>query len=459
MVMDMMDVAPTSESDAITFYPEPSKFGQVTATVPITWTLSEKALEYVATHRNSNPHLLIVVASAHTREHTHYDYSKADKANNEQELDYTEYTKLVEELTLIYPDYSVTSIHVVRLLNRAGELATPKEHISFHRAGDNIIFGKIIQIQGEDSASEINGWRKNPKSLQLVHDHDDETVSISYTRGYTSILDGGYGSSTKRFSVPSEMFARERPAWQKRLVKEFFRGHENDECHFRKRLWFGAVPLTIVVQIYGLFVRLGALLFGVAFAKRHTFSKQLFALNPYDYANSLGYSWWYRKKDGTKRSLARWIFSIPTLLVVAVSFVVSLLPGVAVNMFVMGRSIDHVIENIISVTLFSWMLIAMVGAAWFVLWIVFTKKGHRFFGNYIAKPIGRVVSVLAPKRDAAATTGNVMDVDDELEQLIRAQAAYDKLTPSKIENSTFKLKFDNLKMRVCRPFQRPADFY
>ena len=461
----LMETTPVmDEANSVKFMIDANPEGEVTATVPVSWIFDEATLEFIANNRNNSPHLIIIVASYHTVAQVSHDYSAADKAlkkaqNAGGDIDDELYESLIKEVDQSFTSYSITSVQSIPLLNRKGLPTTAKTFLRFDRPGENIIIGRVVTIYSGSDQNTVYNWMRRHHDLSVSEATANEPLAIRAYEGEW-IMERGHGLSSINVVVPIEMFAKERPKWQKSLVRQFFRGFEDDECHFRKRLWFASIPAAIGVQLYGLIVRLATLLFALVTARRNTFSKMFFAFNPHDYGRSLGSSWWTRDKEGSDRSALRRALSPQGLFKVVVAVGIALLPGdVLAMLWKLLIDTETSIEFPVVVIVALIADVAIVTIV-FLCWLLFKRAGRRWFRWNIARPIAGIIEKLVSKK----TEGNVGVVvktsterdNDVLDQLRRAQASI--VAEGEVANTTFVLKFNNLKMKVCRQFAKPQGY-
>lgn len=442
----------------IELFPEASPNGEVTATIPVSWTFNEDAMAYIAAHRNDSPHLVLFVTSLQESTYTTHDYSAAEAAQEAAhekgaDISEAEYRALVVStpVTRFRPD--TTSVQLIPLFNRKGQPTTPKTYVSFRRPGRNVISAVLTTFTHKDKTNWFRGWEESPDRTTLEL-NDDKLEFTSYYHN-EFLTKGSVGLSHREVSVPAEMFAKERPAWQKALVGKFFRGRENDECHFRKRLWFVAIPATVPVQLYAVIVRLAILLFGVFAGMRRTFSKEFFAFNPHDYARSMESSWWWFNRHDEMRSSWRVILSPPGLAIMTMVFGVALLPGLATLGISTWISGENQVNDFWKLLWVAGVVDAGLALLVLVLILIFTKKGRAWFSKYVSTPLRRE----EPGKEVAQPNADELKrrrAEQQrlaIEQLRLSQA--NAANPNNLENNTVKLKFLDLKSKVCLPFAKP----
>lgn len=390
---------------------EADEKGEVAPVIPATWSFSDELVNKLSKKNYTNPYVIIAVG-----------YEELTGWNNDD------------------PKFRVTKVYVRSLLD-----ASPKEFIQFSKPGTNIVMAFVVNVDGSQDERQLWKYKRHPEAMKFDHVPKRKSFEIE-------IWDDS--AMTKRFNVasfrhdvivPAEMFAAEPSKPAKALVRQYYPyNDEFDQCHFRKRFLI-SLALTVPVQIWGVVARVFTLLYAVVFAKRGIQLRLLFALNPHDFGHALWSSFWYEKKDRSKRtSLLKWL-SPPQLILYVLIAAGILLPGLV------GALLSHLHTVGKATTLSSFgfgdvllwtaiidpTLVVIVAFCFFF----FAENGKRIRRNWLRK------RALAKAESVIPTDPSTMF--DLLHK--RAQDSAD-LTPDKVRNKTLRLKVLDLKMKVCKPF-------
>ena len=393
---------------------ETSEEGEVTPVVPVTWKFTDELVNKLMEGEYANPYLIIAVGYEET-----YGY----------------------EMDLIH--FVPTKVYVRRLLD-----ASPKEFIQFSKVGKNVVLAFVVNVERKSDEALVWKWQRSPGEMSFDH---------TPKKGHSLDVDTNDDSRFQIASfqhdviVPAELFAPEPPQFLKTLVNQFhvvFNTKAFDQCDFRRRVLI-SLTLSVPVQIYGIFARLLSLLYAIIAAKRDISLRKLFALNPHDFGNYLDTSFWYTKKDRSKRnSLIKWL-SPPQLLLYAAIATGALLPGVAGAYFGSLRY-NLTLESSVSVgftfsdvlfwaAIIDSILIGIVG----LCLLAFTRKGHR-----LVKAAFRKVFKQKEYQYTIEADPNMFDL---LRKQIKSTV---DATPDQVQNKTVHLRFQEIKSWVCKPFAR-----
>jgi len=400
----------------IELHMEGEEDGVVTPVVRTSWSFTDQLVNKLAKRQFTNPYLIITVG---------YETIGDDFHSNR---------KL----------YNITKVYVRKLLDDA-----PVQHVQFARPGTNIVQAFVINVASQDDESTIKQWQRNPELLDTQHIPETDRYKI-FTESYR---DKRFNIDSYRHDVivPEQLFAPEPPEFAKALVRQFARGAQVDQCDFRRRFLI-SLALNIPFQAYGIFARLFSLLYAIVFAKRDISIRRLFALSPHTFGRYLGTSFWYNKVDENgwqqpRTSLLKWL-SPPQLLVYAVIMVVALLPGYIITVFfhskVVGENRKYYpfefSESLVVSAIIDSIFLAIV----LLVFFFGTEKGTQLRRSLIHK--------FARKNPPKAPV--VLGDAGTIELLRKQVRVVVNVSPERVANKTIRLKFMDLKMKVCKPFAR-----
>ena len=366
--------------------------GETAATVPVRWKITPELAQRITDKEFVNPHIVLAVHRTYVR------------------------TFGNEVCEVLEP----TSVDVVPLTREM-------QYVNFVHPGINMVTATIIDVRNKYNVKDIAKWMKYPSHYPL---NDDGTLQGDYS-DFRHINVG----ATVRVQVPSEMFAPEPAAWRKRLVGEYFSGGERDQCHFRKRFWFAALPLTILIQLLGIVLRPLAALGTVLVAHRDVRWKALWGLNPIGIFDDLnhGSSWWLEDKNGQDRKVLSCFYPPFIGIGLLIAGVLTFAPAGFVYMITSSKdSHNHVMLD------WSW---------WHVYGVV--------VGAEIALAILITIGVLIGKAMARATAKSSPPVrTNELMLMAANTDTTVSVAALPRDKQTVVLRFSRLKAQVCRPFAR-----
>jgi|GEM_PF-5431655 len=391
----------------IELHMETDEKGEVAPVIPVTWSFTSELVDKLARKGCANPYLVIAVG-----------YEK---------LNYRGFN-----------EFKATKVYIRRLLD-----SSPKEFLEFSKPGTNVVLAIVVNVNNKDDEKLLYRWEQYPSEIRFDEDSKRNRYKLDPYMYYGKQFN--IASFRHDVIVPAEMFAPEPPRFVKALVRQYFPNSEFDQCDFRRRFLI-SLAASVPVQIYGVVARLLTLVYALVFAKREMQLRLLFALNPHDFGNSLWYSFWYRTKDGTKRkSLLKWI-SPPQLILYALILAGVLLPGYVGALTSHLHTVsDHTrlspfnFGDVLLWTAILDPILAVIAAGFFFL---FTEKGSRLRKDWVRK---------YSKVESPYT----LPVDPNMYDLLRKQAQVSMdATPDKVQNKTVRLKFLDLKSKVCKPFAR-----
>lgn len=329
----------------------------------------------------TNPHYVVVVASVHEEDR----YGTGE------------------------PEEYLTPISVQFTSN-------PYDFVKFSRSGANRIFVTVTDI-------------RNRYAQRLA----DRTAPRDFVR-YNNEFDPSYadlstvGLGVRNVHVPSAAFSR--PAeWKVNLVKRFWRGSNQDDCHLRKKLYFGAIPLTIILQLLGIVLRPAAFVAAAVMLKRDMRLSHLLTFSPLGPWTMSGDPWWFVCDDGTDRvDGGSWRSGWPVV------FNPLTLGGASAVFLGIPAIIDALVKNpdVGYWEIAMWTDLGILGAAIAFALIAFTK--NRIEDWSTERKYGAITPTHQPRGFEVPEDG--LDWDDIPE-----------------EQKTVRLRFTEFKSRVCRPIE------
>src|SRR3989344_1254846 len=234
---DLYELSPYEGASApLELLIQQSPEGQVDAMVPVRWCITHELIQWMEQNEFRNPHVLIVVS------------------NEEGEMS----RKLVP-------------------------LAREMTYVQFTRPGLNLLHATVVEIRHKKDDKNLllsgSGSRYRTRLLEYSGDtFQNDTESPYNDYGRPAFRDHAHavlrhpGEAQLAVSVPRELFAKEPPQWLSTYVSGIAGSKWVDQCHFRKKLGFVALPLTIIPVyptylllkwVASVLTALGALLAGV----------------------------------------------------------------------------------------------------------------------------------------------------------------------------------------------------
>lgn len=437
-------------TEGLTLKVLPNESGQIAPFVDVTWTITRELADAIA-EQYIDPHIVLVVS--------HITRSG--------------------DGTFLNFHYRTTAVYKRRLTD------TPKQWVQFQKAGEHLVTAYIIDATSynkrviSDAMHDpyyvyiprtLTNEFERPEFAKLseevsnrfndkVEQNKTEWADEYYNQLRTGDDNFHYMAETfAHVVVDKDLFAKEPAKWRLNLTHMFFRdGKGVDECDFRKRFWFGAVPLSIPVQLYGLFARLFTLLYALFMAKRGIQWKQLFALRPHDFGKSLKYSpsFWYKHANGDDRAdreFIQWV-APPTLLVYAVvlsiaGLVVTLLGLVSTGIIFMIQGLDPKEATAGQIATSGLITAAVIALIIYLIWLNASWDG-RYQRDAILSTIGGWFSRRTP-----ASTAVVVDDAERISKLQRDLYAMADRGDAAVKNNTVYLVFNKVKSAVCMPFSK-----
>lgn len=424
--------------------------GQVMATIPVRWCLSDGLIRMIKERNFKKPYVLLIVRSI---------------------------------TPTVSADYSIDEYRDT--LIRAVPLTAEMSYISFSRPGRNEICAVVVDLADKASATVIARLQATAGSRYYYRDDDfvnPSGMSADYTMLHhdgTSKRDAFDGSvewievnAAVEVVVPKEMFAPPPPAWLKKLVKAYFRTGEFDQCHFRRRaivsglasaIW---MPIAFVVKVLAILV---ALFLGLRKIPYKTILRPL-ELNPVTpITDAMKSVWYYKKPDeynnADKRSLLVCIYSLPVLallplVVYAAAKLLVLIDGAEKNFpflkLSLGEAYLYTIAWIVVVPAVVAISIGITaGWGWLLSKSGILKSWSKSSLNLAHRKRERA------EREAAAQRQAEEDRAAALLRELQAMTCNLATNPGEVslaalprEKQTIRLRLSELKTQVCRPFAK-----
>jgi hypothetical protein len=256
-------------------------------------------------------------------------------------------------------------------------------------------------------------WIPNEEENKSEDDGDHEArVKINYSK--TSL------AKAVTVFVPEGCFAPEPAQWEKTWVNHFFRNKCVDQCDFRRRRLF-AYTLQPLVMTFNILLRFLILVFAILFGSRNLSLKYL--LHPLTYGLT----------DSHEMFVKGTIFVLRTKYTVVNFLPLILMPYVLGVLFVL-----HMAKIL-------WMFLAILAVAGVLVFLIASGiTGH--WGD-------RIVNWLSERFDSDE---KFWYTDEEERDLIicTGQMRPVKLSALPARHRTIKLRFYDLKSKVCRPFSK-----
>jgi hypothetical protein len=410
----MAKATATATRPLIELHMEADEKGEVTPVIPATWTFSDELVDKLAENSFGNPYIVIVVG--------------------------------YEDIKKNYADEDRHELHATKVYVRKLGDSSPKEYIQFSKPGTNVVMAFVIAIQTKEDEREITQWLRSPRSMSFEYEDETKRYELNVPHVWH---ESRFEIASFRHDVivPKEMFAPDPPKFMKPLVRQYFPNSEFDQCDFRRRFLI-SLALSVPVQFYGIFARVFSLLYAILFAKRGMSVRNFFALNPHDFGHGLDKSFWYYKVENgfnpRRTSALKWL-SPPQLILYVLMIAGALVPGLVVAFVghLVSKGHDVVLYvftfgDVLICALITDPIIALIVA---LIFFFVSRKGSRIRRDWVSKHT-------KAKDQTVYIAPSTFD-------LLRQQAfAGAELTPDTLANKTIRLKFLDLKMRVCKPFAR-----
>lgn len=305
-------------------------------------------------------------------------------------------------------------------------------YLEFFAAGSNKIWGFLVRNKSSasrflqkndghyethilnDDGTEYRTWHKRQICLigEIRHDHE----------GYDHIDDYTTASVAQPISIslPEGCFALEPAKWEKTWVNHFFRNKCVDQCDFRRRRLF-AYTLQPLMMIVNVLLRFLIFMFALLFGARKLSPKYLIHPFTYDLSDS------FEMFGGGTIFLLRSKYTVINFLTLV------LMPYVLAMLFLVYKV---KFLSLCFMGLMCGILIAIIISA--------AKNRGLFVLNWLENKL-------------VGGNNQIFWYTDEEEQnliLCNGQNKPMRLSELPRHHRTIRLRFDDLKSKVCRPFSR-----
>ncbi len=385
--------------------------------LPVSYCLTDKALEVIGRLKMLNPFLLIVVAER----------------------------RIIEESETSDPQY-----HYHEVSRQLVPLRQGLAYIRFPKAAEYEIRGVVVNANDQKYGTLHKAFIKK-----------DRLIKFSYWDGFKKFKDPNrfhqFGNAQLVVNVGKEFFAKEPARWEKIWVNLLFEGQAVDQCHFRRRRIFAytlQIPLLVIWFVGTVFFRLGSLIIGTILGQRNMNYRAVWDLWNEDFTEVLGASGsmansiFLSKKDGSPRVLTWQLYPL-----IAIPFIVASFLGY------------YTTENGGTTVGFipSWDN-AYIGLWWYIYFVLgiyaleLLILGLAFISGPVFAVLGSVLSAVWPAQPTKDET--IQSELNELKYLTCSQrmGTVPSLDAVPEQYRTIRLKLQNFKAKVCRPYQRSSYF-
>lgn len=274
MSANQTPVRPARAEPLLELMVDADRRGQVDSRTPVRWCVGRPMLAMLESKGFKDPYVVIVVRSRRDVR----DYG---------------YTDRVWQDTAMY----------------VAPLTQEMQFIAFTRPGRNDLRAFVVEMNS-DSAKWLRSRRASigrGREASMFNDDGTITETEEWLKGKKghAVLKHFDTTARQRVIVPAEMFASEPAQWRQNVVNAFFGSKGRDQCGFRRRFWFAALPATVLgVPEFFYLMKSGALLLYMFFGRLPNKGFWKTALNPFNFlswTNALdGFSpslWWHGKKS------------------------------------------------------------------------------------------------------------------------------------------------------------------
>ncbi len=451
----MSTTATVTPEDALSIFTVQDEQGQVDATVPVRWCISQETAEMLQKAGVRDPQVVIVVE---------HDGNEMDRyvVPLEKEMRYIQFRRPgnnVIHATIMWPagfgsvkkkvtDRNDSGVYRMKLLtkSRPGVERLDKQY-------DELANQRFRLVQNDEAESdEAVALLNQMESLSVELDKAREMEP--YQTHMRDRLDAVHcigNEAELGVVVPDEMFAKKPPRWMNWLGKFydglFWNRDARDQCELRRRALITlptmpfalaiALLLAIGIELFQLAAVGVLLLFGMRNLDfgplRHPFD----LWPPSDIWIHMEKSvWWYKKED-TEYRHSRYTLRHPVLTVVN--------PPMVVVFGLIGLTLYLTLGPLV----FLFLGLGSVFVAGLLISII----------NIAAKgPLARMAADVKVRRERMEEEQKKRDREElrkELEQLACTSAAREvSLSALPKERRTIALRFQAIKVKVCRPFAR-----
>ncbi len=330
----------------------------------------------------------------------------------------------------------------------------PMTYVTFHRPGTHKIYARLVweKVNRKEVIQRLKNYFLEKRSWRSYEYDVLRTGDDGKLRLTTFSLEGELieGAEALAFEIPEQYFAKERPLWFSELVNWWFLYPPADECDFRARLWtlIPKIPVLIVgglifgfwVYVSGLTLLAIALFCGWRGISLKPFLHPLITMNNDDIpillplseqVKETGTSSYYlTRADGKRRSL--WFLLLHPLSWTIIFWCWQ-------RGILEGKWSAQIIISILIATLLGWYCVGRI-----IRWV---KARHSTFviDEQLAREFGRQ----RVQRYKQACEEQFQKIAAFATCSVNTQPAVSALPR---EYRTFRLRFLELKAKVCRPF-------
>lgn len=364
--------------------------GSVAAVAPLAWCVTKNLLGEVEQRGFVNPKLLVVV-----RNHLQQRFAGDD-----------------------YGVYNYSRAFAV-------PLDQAMQYVSFTQPGENELLCFVVDVASDEQA---RGLKRLIKAIERDADvgitqpmNADGSID-SWVSTYLGLKVMTLKPEVLTVHVPQDMFAKEPAAWRKKTVKVFFKNKTIDQCHFRKRFWFAALPLGVVLSIIGFMIKIvlavGATLLGFFGLQWSVFKRPLaWSL---DLLQTSYFAPLYDSPSSTSERFGVW--SVVNIYVAACLF----------GLYHLVRS-----DNFLAIFLGTAVGLLVTGV---------------LFGAGVVRHHPKIVAWRRKRAEAAYAKERDKRLDNLEAMLCTDNLPANSLSDLPREKRIVSLRFADLKTKVCRPF-------
>jgi hypothetical protein len=296
-------------------------------------------------------------------------------------------------------------------------------YVEFRVPGNNKVWAFVSQLSAKEARNEYLP-RIHGDFITNILTRDGEKFSSRYDEFTAEPLD---------IYVPEACFAPEPPEWEKVWVNHFFSNPIIDQCHFRKRRIF-AYTVQLFLMLCSMLLRLPLYLCALLIGARNLSLKYL--LHPLNYSVKdtvdvmKGGSYFVRPQnylptDTIKQELkyiASRGWTVPLMPIISIPIILVLMAGKPM---------------------------LLVFAAIIILTLILILAGVWFFAEGEAKRLYNRVDAWLDDRFGPKEFAYL---DAEEMDLLVCKGKPKNYANLPAKKKTFRLRFSNLKAKVCRPF-------
>lgn len=298
-------------------------------------------------------------------------------------------------------------------------------YVEFKVPGKNKIYGIVSYCE---KAKERYLTRNSGEFITAILKQDGSDYAdwlLTDNKDYSLTL-----SEPLSVEVPRECFAPEPSAWEKSWVNHFFRSKPDDQCDFRRRRLF-AYSLQPLLILGSCFIRFVFFLMALLIGAKNLTLKYVVHPLTYDLNDSKtvmgGGSIFIRDPADEREQMQR---SVPTLsFVFRKLWTVPFMPVLAIPLFLAGyNGFLHLVGLSVAIVIAMLVFAAFVASG-------MLRETFNTAVDWLIKTLGE---------------GESFENNEEF--LVCSDKKAYKLSDLPAHKRTLKLKFQNIKSKVCRPF-------